>query len=382
MTTDLHTRNFHCMTTDIELFLVPDACTCGAGTGDPELAADALAETEEFFRNVEARFSRFRKDSELVQLNRAAGRPFPASADLCELVQLAVAAAETSQGIFDPTIIGALEAAGYDRSIEFIRPETAPGLRPETAPGLRNNSARADSSGSAGEADYAVRARALRTSPRNRVGTALRPGGWQDIRVDPRERTVVLPANMRLDLGGIAKGWAVDRATAMLRRLGPGLVNAGGDLRAWGDQPGGDDDGQGWLAAVDNPIMPGSDVAWLWVRDGALATSSTATRRWVGGHHLIDPRTGRPAETDLVSVTALATEAAQAEVIAKVVLVLGQEAGLVWLAERPGVEAMLVTVGGHVVSTPGLPEIEAWSSKVPTMAVKQPERLESGRRSI
>ena len=108
----LESSSFRCMTTEIELLV--DA-------SDARLASEALQSAERFFQEVEARFSRFRADSELVQLNRTPGEAVRVSPDLAELIELALAAARASDGIFDPTVIDALEAAGYDRSIELIR---------------------------------------------------------------------------------------------------------------------------------------------------------------------------------------------------------------------------------------------------------------------
>lgn len=215
----LHTRTFRCMTTDIELLLCCD---------DVAAAGAALSTTEEFFRSVENRFSRFIPDSELMQLNRTgrAGEPVSVSDDLAELVQMALAAARRSAGVFDPTVIDALEAAGYDRSIDLIR---------------------------AGGG----------TAPRA-LGGAWQTNRWYGVRVEQKSGRwqILREAGQRLDLGGIAKGWAVDRAADMLQSLGHGLVNAGGDLRAWGDQPGAQT-GDGWLVAVDNPSRSGADVTWL-----------------------------------------------------------------------------------------------------------------------
>jgi thiamine biosynthesis lipoprotein len=320
---ELHSRTFQCMTTDIELYV---------RNSDRQLAADALDGVQDFFYSVEARFSRFRADSELSKLNRASGREVQVSPELCELAELAISAAEYSGGLFDPTIIGALESAGYDRSIDLIRRD---GVRP-----------------------------AVSSIPPQVAGAGAEA---RAIRVDRRQRTVALPEGVRLDLGGIAKGWAVDRAAAMLVGLGPGLVNAGGDLRAWGDQPGSGEE-RGWLAAVDNPNQPGEDVAWLWVRESAVATSSTAARRWAGGHHLIDPRTGRPAETDLVSVTVAAPAVTTAEVAAKVVLILGRAAGMAWVEEQPGLEALAVTGSGQALATPGLEVCLAWTPRAVVLA--------------
>jgi thiamine biosynthesis lipoprotein len=316
---ELHTVNFHCMTTEIELYIRSD---------DPQQTADALAAVQDFFYSVETRFSPLRADSELSRLNRASGSRVQVSPDLYELVELALSAAEYSGGLFDPVIVESGESAGYDRGIEWIRQE---GVRAAMSP-VTMRGAKAPWTGSlAGE-----------------------------IQVDRQTLAVTLPPGMRLDLGEISKGWAVDRAVAMLETLGPGLVNAGGDLRAWGDQPGAADE-RGWLASVNDPSRPGTDVAWLWVLDTALATSNTATRRWPGGHHLIDPRTGYPLVTDLTSVTVCAATVVQAEVAAKAVLILGRAAGMAWLETQPDLEALAITDGGQVLGTPGLEVCLPWT---------------------
>jgi thiamine biosynthesis lipoprotein len=303
----LESSSFRCMTTEIELLV---------DTNDARLASEALRSTERLFREVEARFSRFRADSELVQLNQTPDEAVRVSPDLVELIGLALAAAQASDGIFDPTVIDALEAAGYDRSIELVR---------EGGP-----------------------------HPPRRV--TPQPDRWKQVVLDATGGTVRLPAGVRLDLGGIGKGWAADRAGTVLQSVGTGMVDAGGDIRAWGDQPG-SQPGQGWLVALDHPEQPGRDMAWLRVRDGALATSSITARRWAGGHHLINPRTARPADTDLLSVSALAPTVVQAEVAAKVALILGREAGLDWLMAQPDVEAVLIDDARKLFGTAGIGEV-------------------------
>jgi thiamine biosynthesis lipoprotein len=327
----LTTRTFQCMTTGIELFL--DAEDAGA-------AEKVLAEAERFFLQMEARFSRFRADSELSQLNAASGKTSEVSPDLAELVGLALRAAQMSDGIFDPTIIDKLEAAGYDQSIELVRAR-------ET---IRAAGAGLGPHGQSGQGHALSGAQPI--SDRDGAFGWNSPR-WAAVLLDPQRRTASLPDGVRLDLGGVGKGWAVDRAAELLRPLGAGLVNAGGDLRAWGDEPGAGP-AQGWLVAVDDPARPGSDVVWLRVQERAAATSSITGRRWSGGHHLIDPRTGRPAATDLLSVTVLAPTTTEAEVAAKVALILGRERGLAWLAHRPGVEALIVGADGNYYGTRGI----------------------------
>jgi len=128
-----------------------------------------------------------------------------------------------------------------------------------------------------------------------------------------------------LDLGGIVKGWTVDLGIETLSTDCPNLfINAGGDLRCTGSEEG----AGGWLVAVDSPI-PGMADPWEGPMRGAVATSTTIKRRWrttSGGmaHHLIDPRTGMPAESAFVQVTAWGEEAWRAEVWAKAVLIGGE----------------------------------------------------------
>jgi thiamine biosynthesis lipoprotein len=137
------------------------------------------------------------------------------------------------------------------------------------------------------------------------------------------DRTVLFPVGSRVDLGGLVKGWAVDRAARHLNPAGNWVINAGGDLLARGEGP----DGAGWLVGVEDPFRRQHDIATLSIRDAAVATSSTMRRRWTTtdgeAHHLIDPRTGRPSKSDLVSATVVAETALRAEALAKQLLLQG-----------------------------------------------------------
>ncbi|MDE3091462.1 MAG: FAD:protein FMN transferase, partial [Chloroflexota bacterium] len=135
---------------------------------------------------------------------------------------------------------------------------------------------------------------------------------------------ILLPRGMRIDLGGIAKGWIAERAAQLLDPFSTACaVNAGGDLFAIGTPPGED----AWQVALEDPRDPNRTLAILRVGPGAVATSSITRRRWMQGdrarHHLIDPRGGVPAETDWLSVTVVAPRAAVAEVFAKALLIAG-----------------------------------------------------------
>jgi thiamine biosynthesis lipoprotein len=171
-----------------------------------------------------------------------------------------------------------------------------------------------------------------------------RLNSWRRVQLDRRTRSVSLPADLALDLGGIAKGWTVDRVALDLAPLGPVLVDAGGDLRVVGTVP-----GEGWPVGVQDAFAPECDRAVVRLRGGALATSSVGGRHWRRGeqslHHVIDPRTGTSAVSGLHAVTAHAPTAAAADVAAKVALVLGPEAGAAHLRAR-GLSATFTSADG------------------------------------
>jgi thiamine biosynthesis lipoprotein len=186
---------------------------------------------------------------------------------------------------------------------------------------------------------------------------------WHLIQCDPRRRTVSLPAGMRLDLGGSAKGWT---ATLVARRLGrryPALVDAGGDIAISGPRR----DGSPWPIEVADPFHADRGLELLMLRRGGVATSGIDYRRWLQHgkwqHHLIDPRTGEPAMTDLLTATVIAPTLSLAEMAAKVVLILGAEPGLPWLTHQPDLAGLLVHRDGQIIRTPNVDRY-AWQSPV------------------
>jgi thiamine biosynthesis lipoprotein len=306
------TRRFRAMNTDVLATIVIDAA------GQQEAAAVALDELEQLFARVEACASRFRPESELSALNRSAGQPFAASPLLYALIEAALQAAVETGGIFDPTLLEALEQAGYDRSFEQLAASGAapgpPGPRPASAGAL--------------------------------------PGAWRAVRLDPATHTITLPSGCRIDLGGIGKGWTVDQACTLLRARGfrHFAVDAGGDLYAAGTTG----DGTPWTVGVSDPANPERDLAILMLDGNGVATSTIARRRWYVGselrHHLIDPRTRRPAASGIVSATVMAETVARAETLAKAALILGPKAGRA-LLDRLQVAGLLVAAGGAVLHT-------------------------------
>ena len=249
--------------------------------GDCELfAVDAepgrLREAESWIHRMHDRLTRFDAASELSRLNAAAGRWEPVSAELEALLRRALAAWEESGGLVHVAVLPALVAAGYGGDFDL-------GPTPVAAP----------------------------------------PGPLPPLPalLEVRPRAARVAAGAAVDLGGIAKGWLADR---LVERLGPNsLANLAGDLYARGPGTTGD----GW------PVGFGGTTVLL--RDLGAATSGVTKRRWGAGlHHLIDPRTGRPAIGDLSEVSVLARSGTDAEVYAKAALLLGAAAAPAWLAPR------------------------------------------------
>ena len=284
-------HTFRAMGTEIELLVEADE------------AGRALDAAEQEFHRLEALLSRFREDSELSRLN-AAGE-LDAGPDLVRVVELALAARERTGGRFDPTVHDALVAAGYDRSFELVE---------------------AEADGANGSTPAASGRR--------------RPTG-----VHVSGNRIELEAGTRIDLGGIGKGYASERAAEILATAGPCLVNAGGDIATR--------DGA-WPVGVETA---GEPLTLQLSGSSALATSGRDRRRWRRDgrelHHLIDPATGRPSETDLVRITVVAADAIEAEVAAKALFLVGSErAGAE--ADEAGIPAVLVTEDGSTLLAGGL----------------------------
>lgn len=295
-------HQFRAMNTEMEIILESDR---------EEDFSEAFESVQLLFAQVEQTASRFLPNSELVEFNRLEG-DIPVSPMLFQLLTAARQAFDETGGIFNPALLPELEAAGYDVSMERW-------------PDERNLSA----------------AKAARGPfPRKFAGAPYEV-------VDTAKHIIRKRQDVRIDLGGIAKGWTADRAAELLAPLGAGLMNAGGDIRVFGNRK------KPWIIGVEDPHAPDRDLGVLQVQTGAVATSSTWKRRWWNGgmwqHHLLDPNTGEPSETELVSVTVTAPTAAQADVWAKTVLLLGSDKGASWIRER-NQYALLVDMNQQVRS--------------------------------
>jgi FAD:protein FMN transferase len=279
---------------------------------DPALLALARLVLEDELAVVDAACSRFRPDSELVAVNRAAGRPVQVSELLAEAITTALRAARLTDGAVDPTVGGQLCALGYDRTFTELAP---PAQLPAPVP-----------------------------AP-----------GWRDVTFDPGTRVLCTSAGTSLDLGASAKALAADRAAARCSRAtGRGvLVNLGGDIRMTGPPPAG-----GWRVGIsDDHRRPGTPQVTITLADGALATSGTAVRAWRCGadavHHIVDPRTGDNPPPGWRTVSVTAATCVDANTAATAAIVLGAAAPQ-WL-QAHGLPTRLVAVDGTVSRVAGWP---------------------------
>ncbi len=274
--------------------------------GESAALAEAQALAEEVLDEVDRACSRFRADSDLNRANAAAGTWVRVHPLLAAATQAAVGAAYETDGLVDPCLGRTIVSLGYDRTFQ----------------------------------------RLLERDPDQWATQLERPraDAWREVAVDLEGR-VRVPTGVSLDLGATAKAWASDLiALTVYEELGvSALVSLGGDIRI------APDDEAGWPVNItERPDEIGGETILL--HSGGLATSSTRVRRWTtrGGefHHLLDPRTGLPAEGPWCTATVTASSSLSANTATTAALVLGAEA-VNWLTER-SVTARLIGRDGQV----------------------------------
>jgi thiamine biosynthesis lipoprotein len=245
---------------------------------------------------VEACCTRFDPASELRQLSACAGEPLEVSAILFETVRFAVALAEETDGAFDPTVGQRMEAAGFDRE--------------------------------------------YRTGRRAPSGVVDRGATYRDIVIDEDRRTLTLERPLVLDLGAVAKGFAIDMAARELAPFGNYAVDAGGDLYVAGHNA----SGEPWSVGIRHPRAANDLLETLYLSDTAVCTSGDYERRSIGGApHILDPRPSAPRTTaGVASATVIAPLAMVADGLATAAFVLGPRDGIS-LLERHGVRGIIVT---------------------------------------
>jgi thiamine biosynthesis lipoprotein len=263
----------------------------------PRTASAALDRGRERIDELEALWSRFRPASEISVLNALAGMPVRVSPETIALVQRALDGVRLTDGLFDPTVLGAVVRAGYDRTYTELDPASTPH----------------DERG---------------------LGAPL-------IEVDPIALLVRLPEGVGFDPGGIGKGLAADIVVRELAEHVDGVcVNIGGDLRVLGEAP----DPGGWTVEIEDPFG-GSSRGVVSLEAGAVATSSRTKRVLAAGHHLIDPATGAPSQVGTAAATAIAGQGWIAEIAAKAAFIAGP-ARAVSLFASLGVDGMIVLNDG------------------------------------
>jgi thiamine biosynthesis lipoprotein len=282
---------------------------------DPTLIdrAHSLVETE--LAAIDRAASRFRPDSEISQLRSASGSPVRVSPLLAEMIDVALRAARFTDGDVDPTIGNALVALGYDRTFSALPADVPAAAHP------------------------------------GRIVVATRPS-WRSVHLSGN--VVTLPAGVLLDLGATAKAYAADRCARLVAEsLDTGVMVAlGGDIATAGPAP-----ANGWQVLVqDGPGEPASQIS---VPAGtAVATSSTRSRRWRSGgalqHHVLDPRTCRPANTVWRTASAAAFSCVDANIVTTASLIRGQNA-VPWIGSLR-LPARLVTASGDVLRLGGWPQ--------------------------
>lgn len=293
-------RRFHAMGGTAHILVV----------GGPSRLLDAA---QERIADLEARWSRFRKDSELSMLNTMPEMPVVVSPETFELVDKSVFAWRQTKGRFDPTVeVGAL---GYDRSFEDVAAE-------------------------------------------GRLGRYQAAPGCGRIELDRANFAVTLPSGVVLDPGGIGKGLGADVVAREVLASGAAgvMVNLGGDLRVAGEA----DEADAWTIAIESPFDPDTVLARVNLDDGAVATSSRLERSWQRGdveyHHLVDPGSGLPFAGDVAAVSVVAGAAWWAEVMTKAVFAVGVANAASVLDNA---SALIVDVEGSRYETAGFPEVAA-----------------------
>jgi thiamine biosynthesis lipoprotein len=303
-----------------------------------------------WFREIEARCSRFDAASELTQLSQRVGEAVPVSPIVFEAVRFALAVAEDTDGAFDPTVGAAMAARGFDRNYRTGERVAGSTSRGSNAP--RNPAYEPTDVGRV---------------PPSTQSTRGGPGvSYRDVEVDVDRQTITLLRPLMLDLGAVAKGLAIDMAARELDACPWYAIDAGGDVFVGGSRP----DAGPWTVGIRHPRVPDRLLATIRLTGGAVCTSGDYERVTTAGHHILDPRqraagSGQGAENLRALPTAycllpaasrsasvIAPNAMLADALATAAFVLGGTDGI-RLLERHGVEGLIVSADGDCYATAG-----------------------------
>ncbi len=270
-------HNFFAMNTDV----------------DVEIPVHDTDTVEKTFSLLERSCSRFQSTSELSQFNQLQkGVPFLPSRHFYRIMQIAREIEKWSDGLITPRILPSLKTYGYSRSFEELE-------------------------------------KSQQTMGHEQLSFAAVDPGQNWVEFDERMQAVIKRDQTEIDLGGIVKGWTVDYSFLRLKKRGTdnGMINAGGDLRVWGKEP--------WQIEIADPFDQEKNCCSLKASNIAVATSSIAKRSWGSGlHHIIDPRTVKPSDSDIVQATVAADSVLKAEILSKIWLILGVNEGQKWMEKK------------------------------------------------
>lgn len=304
-----YTQSASVTETERTVFMMDTVVQLRAVGRHSDAAVDAAVEE---MRRVENVFSRFDSDSEIAIINRQAGSWTPVTAEVAALIEKGLGYGHLTEGAFDITIGALMNLWGFHTESPSV-------------------------------------------PAHDELERVLTLVDFARVELDFITEQVRIPPNYILDLGGIAKGYAVDRGRGVLLEHGMvhGMINAGGDIAVIGERPG----GGGWRVGIQDPVDSGSILAVVELTDMAIVTSGDYERFFEANgaryHHILDPRTGYPAD-GLRSVTIVAPSATASDALSTAVFVLGWSAGQTLIQKLDDVEAVLVNGNDDTWTSPGL----------------------------
>ena len=280
-----------------------------------DVDAVTLREVEVLCARYELLLSRFNPDSRLFALNAAAGEWIDVGEELANVLHAALGYCERTGGLFDITMGGVCRLWDFKRGV---------------VPG-----------------DAAI-------------AEALAHVDWRSVQIEGMRARITDP-RATIDLGGMAKGYIADMVIDLLKRRGAtsGVVNLGGNVACLG----GKSDGGAWNIGLRAPVPSGGSLqaasfASVSVRGKSVVTSGVYERAFVRNgrvlHHILDPRTGKPAETDVLSATVIADKAIDADGYTTALIIMGADQALTFAEQTPGIEAILLTTNAHLLKTTGM----------------------------
>jgi thiamine biosynthesis lipoprotein len=265
----------------------------------------------ELIKNFEDRFSIFKQESEISKLNKY--KKLKVSSDLLNVIKKAIYISEITDGAFDITCKPIIDL-------------------------------------------YKEKSKENKTPAEKEIEEVLKNVGWRKIKI--KDDFVILSDNMEIDLGGIAKGYIVDKTFQFLKSNGikNGLINAGGDIYCWGFN----EKGEKWKIGIENPFEESKIIGIFEITDKGIATSGNYKRyleikkKKIG--HIINPRTGLPTGENIASVTVIANDCTIADGFATGIFVLGIEKGLKVINKLKDVECLIIDKNGKIYTSSGFPK--------------------------